>query len=56
LLTCLKQFRRDFPAVQINARYGLIHGVHERMPERTVIPGLVCYPPRADGLLNNACR
>jgi LysR family transcriptional regulator, transcriptional activator of the cysJI operon len=47
---CLKQFQRDFPAVQINVRHGLIDRVHGQVLENTVDLGLVCYPRRLPGL------
>ncbi len=47
---CLKQFQRNFPAVQINVRYGLIDRVHEQVLDNDVDLGLVCYPRRLPGL------
>ena len=47
---CLKQFRQNSPAVQINVRHGLIDRVHEQVLENTVDLGLVCYPRRLPGL------
>jgi len=45
-----KQFQREFPAVQINVRHGLIDRVHEQVLDNDVDLGLVCYPRRLPGL------
>jgi len=46
----LRQYRLDFPGVEVRVHYGLIDRVHEEVLENLVDLGLVCYPRRLHGL------
>jgi len=46
----LERFRRDFPKIEINVRYGHIDRVHELVLADEVDLGLVAYPRRLLGL------
>ena len=46
----LRQYRRDFPDVEVRVHYGLIDRVHEEVRDNAMDLGLVCYPRRLHGL------
>ena len=46
----LRQFRRDFPKVEVRVRYGLVDWVHGAVMDDAVDLGLACYPRRLHGL------
>jgi LysR family transcriptional activator of glutamate synthase operon len=46
----LGRFRRDYPAIDVRVRYGLIARVHELVLDRRADLGYLCYPRTRGGL------